>query len=170
MADKRAFLQSFVLLLSYAAATFFAAYFGLLQVIWKTDVTFMTSAIAAVFLVSVLYMSWASWRFDHHRPGFRSKRGYIESAIADTGIGRTASYVVTLLGLLGTVIGLSLQAQAMATINFADPNNLIAFIKVVASALGSAFFATGAGIVGSIGIIIMTANLDYFIDQEGEAQ
>ena len=170
MPEKRAFLQWTMLLLTYVAATFFAAYYGLLQTVWRTDVTLMTSAIAAAFVGTVLYMGWASWRYDNRRPGLISKKGHIASAIADTGIGRTASYVVTLMGLLGTVIGLSLQAQAMANINFADPNNLIAFIKVVAGALGSAFFATGAGIVGSIGIIIMTANLDYFIDHDGEDQ
>ena len=159
MTDKRAFLQWFALLLSYIAAAFFAAYYGLLEAIWKTDVTFMTSAIAAAFVVSVLYLGWASWRFDRtiHRERF-------QKAVADVGVGHNASDVVMRIGLLGTVIGLSLQAQAMGNINFTDPANLLGFIKIVALALGSAFFATGCGIVGSIGINIMTANLNYFID------
>src|SRR5262249_56709584 len=41
MTDRRCFLQWFVLLLSYAAAAFFASYYGLLQAIWQTDVTYM---------------------------------------------------------------------------------------------------------------------------------
>ena len=161
MTDKRAFLQWFALLLSFVAAAFFAAYYGLLQTVWRTDVTFMTSTIAVAFVGTALYLGWASWRFDR-----AVNRDRFQKAMADVGIGHNAADVVMRLGLLGTVIGLSLQAQAMAAINFDDPNNLIAFIKVVALALGSAFFATGCGIVGSIGINIMTANLNYFIEHD----
>ena len=51
MIDKRCFLQWFVLLISHAAAAFFAGYYELLQSIWR-----------------VLYVGFASWRFDRYRP------------------------------------------------------------------------------------------------------
>jgi hypothetical protein len=54
MTDRRCFLQWFVLLLSYAAAAFFAGYCGLLQSIWNTDVTYMTSVIGTLFVAAVL--------------------------------------------------------------------------------------------------------------------
>jgi hypothetical protein len=68
MIDKRCFLQWFVLLLSYAAAAFFAGYYGLLQSIWRTDVTYMPAVIGALFVATVLYVGFASWRFDRYRP------------------------------------------------------------------------------------------------------
>lgn len=173
MTDKRCFLQWFVLLLSYVAAGFFAAYYGVLQSIWHTDVTYMTSAIAAVFVAAVIYIGFASWRFDTKRlpqyPLNWRTASFQATAIADSGLGRTASYVVTLIGLLGTVIGLTLQMRSMATIDVGNINSLISAFKLISSSLGSAFYATGCGIVGSIGIIVMVSNLDYFIDRDEEA-
>jgi hypothetical protein len=64
MTDKRCFLQWFVLLLSYGTAAFFAAYYGLLQSIWRTDVTYMTSVIGAIFVAAALYIGFESWRFE----------------------------------------------------------------------------------------------------------
>ena len=77
--------------------------------------------------------------------------------------------MVTLIGLLGTVIGLTLQMRSMATIDVGNINSLISAFKLISSSLGSAFYATGCGIVGSIGIIVMVSNLDYFIDRDEEA-
>jgi len=163
MSDKRCFLQWFVLLLSFATITFFAGYYGLLRMVWETDVTHMTSVIGGVFIAAIVYLGIASWRYDN-------PRRFIATAIADTGVGKTASYIVTLIGLLGTVIGLTLQVKAMANINLSDQANMIAFVKAVSSSLGTAFYATGCGIIGSIGIIAMTANLEYFIDRDEVTQ
>src|SRR5271170_3493179 len=101
MTDKRCFLQWFILLLGYVAAGFFAAYYDMLQSIWHTDITYMTSAIAAVFVAAVIYIGFASWRFDTNRmpqyPLNRRAASLQATAIADSGLGRTASYVVTLI-------------------------------------------------------------------------
>jgi len=155
--SHRVFLQWIMLLISFATAAFFAGYYGILGMIWQTDVTFMTSVIAGLFVVSVFYLGWSSWRYDNG--------GRMQGAVADTGVGRASAYVITLVGLLGTVIGLTMQVRAMGSIG-ADVGSLLGFLKTVSVALGSAFLATGCGIVGSIGIVIMTANLDYFIDRD----
>lgn len=152
MTDKRCFLQWFVIALAYCAIALMAFDYGLPQDIFKTDTTYMTSVIAAIFMVAVLYLGYASWRFN------RRLRPYAE---ADIGVAAKASYAVTLFGLLGTVIGLQHQVQAMATVS---PDNLTPFLTTVSSALGTAFYATGCGIVASIGIIAMAANLEYFAD------
>jgi len=173
MTDRRCFLQWFVLLLSYAAAAFFASYYGLLQAIWQTDVTYMTSVIGAVFVAAVLYIGFASWRYDHTQARWAQGSPVAETqrtAGADSGLGRTASYVITLIGLLGTVIGLTLQMRSMATIDVGNVSSLVSAFKLISSSLGSAFYATGCGIVGSIGVIVMVANLDYFIDRDEIAQ
>ena len=95
MTDSRCFLQWFVLLLSYAAAAFFAGYCGLLQSIWNTDVTYMTSVIGTLFVAAVLYIGFASWRFDSkglpQYPENKGEANHQTAAIADSGLGRTAS-------------------------------------------------------------------------------
>jgi hypothetical protein len=136
MTDKRCFLQWFILLLSYGTAAFFAAYFELLQSIWRTDVTYMTAVIGAIFVAAALYIGFASWRFDSNgaiaNPHNETGANRQATAIADSGLGRTASYVITLVGLLGTVIGLTLQMRSMATIDVANINSLVAAFKLIA--------------------------------------
>ena len=56
--------QWVVLLIAYLAIAFFAARAGLPQVIFHTDVTYMTSVIAVIFVIAVAYLGVASWRFD----------------------------------------------------------------------------------------------------------
>lgn len=156
MSDRRAFMQWFILVIGFALATFFAAYYGVLQTIWKTDVTYMTSVIAGLTVMVVGYLGIASWRL-----GNRWHRYQTSSAVADANLGRIAAYVVTLFGLLGTVIGLQYQASAMATVS---ADNLAQFLVQVSVGLKTAFYATQCGIVGSLAIIAVVANLDHFID------
>lgn len=154
--NKRCFMQWFVLFLAYVLAGFFAFWYGLPQLIWKTDVTYMTSVIAGLTVFAVGYIGIASWRL-----GGKYHRYQTSQAAADANLGRIAAYVVTLFGLLGTVIGLQHQVQAMASVT---PDHVIQFLAEVAVALGTAMYATACGIVGSIAIIATVANLDYAID------
>lgn len=153
--DQRCFLQWFVLLLGYIAIALVAWRYDLPQSIFQTDTTYMTSVIAVIFTLAVLYVGLASWQFSPQC--WHS----IAPAAAAIGLAHKASYIVTLCGLLGTVIGLMHQVQAMATVS---PDNLMPFLATVSSALGTAFYATGCGIVASVGIIAMAANLEYFVD------
>ena len=62
------------------------------------------------------------------------------------------------------------QMRSMATIDVGNVSSLVSAFKLISSSLGSAFYATGCGIVGSIGVIVMVANLDYFIDRDEVVQ
>lgn len=162
--DRRCFAQWFILALSYITTTFFATYYGLPQAIFRTDITYMTSVIAVIFMISVGYLGFASWRYRTRGWWNGNQREKIEArAFADIGLAHKASYIVTLFGLLGTVIGLQHQVAAMATVS---PDNLMPFLATVSSALGTAFYATGCGIVASIGIIAMAANLEHAVESE----
>lgn len=161
--EHRPFVQWFVMALGYAAAAFFAVHYGLAQAIFHTDVTYMTSVIAVIFVAAVLYLGLASWRFSAINK--RHSNMIAANVVnADIDLATKASYIVTLFGLLGTVIGLQHQVQAMATVS---PDDLMPFLATVSSALGTAFYATGCGIVASIGIIAMVANLEFFLEREG---
>lgn len=151
---KRAFVQWFVLLLAYLVAAFFVQYFGVFAYIWHVDYSYMTSAIAAIFIWAVAFLGWASWNVEE-RPAYSN---------TITILGRTVAYIVTLVGLLGTVIGLMYQVNAFAHLNVQEPSSVIAFIGVVGPSLGSALLATACGIVASLGITTMNSNVEYFLD------
>ena len=151
MTDKRCFLQWFVLCLGYAVITFFAAYYGVFQQVWTVDVTHLTSVIAMMFIAACGYLGAASWRYDN--PWLKQDKRFAQ-AVADTNIGRAAAYLVTLLGLLGTVIGLTIQVRAMASIDLSNAQHALQFVVAVLSGLGTALYATGCGIVASFGITV----------------
>ena len=158
--EKRAFLQYFIMLLAYSTATFFACYLGVIQTIFNADVTYMTSLIAALFTISCLFIGYATWNFEKN----------ITKAIAGSTMARTAAYVVTLVGLLGTVIGLSIQVKALGSLDISNDQNITAFIGILGSSIGTAMFSTMCGIVAAIGITAMNSNLEYFIDAENVSQ
>jgi hypothetical protein len=110
---SRCFVQWFVLFLAYISIGAIAARYGLPQLIWKTDTTYMTSVIAAIFLATVLYVGFASWRYDRLWGKYKSTLA-APIANADIGLATKAAYIVTLFGLLGTVIGLQ-RAPAPST-------------------------------------------------------
>ena len=163
MTDKRCFLQWFVLCLGYTVIAFFAAYYGVFHQVWAVDVTHLTGVIAVMFIAACGYIGVASWRYDqpHQNPETR-----FAQAIADTNIGRSAAYLVTLLGLLGTVIGLTIQVRAMASIDLSNAQHALQFVVAVLSGLGTALYATGCGIVASFGITMLGSNLEYFTQKD----
>lgn len=162
MSDKRCFLQWFVLCLSFAVAAFFAAYLGLPQAIWRADLTHMTSVIAVIFAASCGYLGFASWRYDANPDPVTR----FATAIADSNIGRAAAYIVTLIGLLGTAIGLMYQVQAMSAIDLSNPQHVLEFVASIGAALSTALYATACGIVGSIGITVLGSNLEFFMHRD----
>lgn len=155
MIVKRCFLQWFALLLTFAAMGFFSWQYGVPQAIWHADITYMTSVIAASFIMVVGYLGFASWRYDTTEYAI---------ATADVGLGRMAAFSVTLLGLLGTTIGLMIQVRAMGNVDVSNPQNVVQFIATIGGALSTALYCTASGIIASIGITLMNANIEYFID------
>lgn len=164
MSDKRCFLQWFVLCLSYTVVAFFAAYYGVFQQIWAVDLSRMTSVIAGVFVLACGYLGFASWRYDANLD--REEKNNL--AIADAELGRTAAYIVTLIGLLGTAIGLMFQVQAMAAIDLSNSGHILQFVATIGGALGTALYATACGIVASIGITMLGSNLEFFTRREND--
>ena len=88
------------------------------------------------------------------------------TAIADSNMGRAAAYIVTLVGLLGTAIGLMYQVQAMASIDLSNPQHVLEFVGAIGAALGTALYATACGIVGSVGITMLGSNLEFFMHRD----
>ena len=153
--EKRPFLQWFVITLAFVVCAYFAFKFNILQTIWHVDFTLMTSVIAAWFVGTCLFLGFATWRYNPRKP---------TRAYADVGIGKTSAFLATLLGLLGTAIGLTIQVRTMGHVDVSNPANILQFITAISEALGSALYATTSGIVAAFGITILTSNLEYFVD------
>jgi len=162
--EKRCFLQWFMMSLACGVGAFFAWHVGIPQRIWETDMTYMTSVIAGMFVVAASYLGFASWRFDRKLSGWHYEK-QLSIAHADVGIGHFGVAAVVYVGLIGTVIGLMAQLQAMSGIDPANPASGAAFLGGTIRALSTAFYATGCGLVAATLLGCFTQNLSYFVSR-----
>jgi hypothetical protein len=138
---RRTFLGHWIISLVCAAMFAFAYAYGIPQLIWASDQSYMTSAIAALVVGAAIWLGWQAWLAD--------------SGFANSDFGQEAQLLAPALGMLGTVIGLSMQAKALV----AGAAGL--------GALSTSLFTTGAGIAGFIIIKVMTLNLEVGIRRAG---
>ena len=136
MMGRQTFLAHFIIVLACAGASFFAWQRGIPQLVWANDVAgWFGLAIGAVTISAMLWLGWQAWRIDH----------------ADASYGHLVSLLCPAIGMLGTVVGLSLSLSKVG-----DP------VQMIASA-HTAFYSTGAGIVGMIVVMLMTHSLEVGI-------
>jgi hypothetical protein len=151
---RRCFVQWFLLLMTYMVMAFFAFKLHVFQFVWANDFTYISSIIAGIFVVMLLFIGKASWDVDSNPI----------KANALTVFVRSNAYIVTLLGLLGTAIGLMYQVENLSQINTADIANVVSFITKIGASIGTALLTTAAGIVAAIGMTYMNSNAEYFLD------
>lgn len=132
------FLRFFALLLAIVAAFTIALWLGAPQAVWRADASMMTSAIAALFLAALISIALASWRGPD---------------ALTVEFGHRAAKWAMMLGLIGTAIGLSMQAQALASAGVAS-----------LGALSTALYTTATGVAASLLIEVMTFNLEAASD------
>lgn len=146
MTNRLCFLSHFVICLAVAAGAFFATINGIPQLIYANDLSHMTSVIAAIFLASAGWLGWQSWRAGEAPP--RDVYGrFVAHAHEDAALGRLAEKLCVRTGLAGTVIGLSMQAKALAS-------GAAGF-----GALATSLYPTVVGIVASSLVAILVHNL-----------
>ena len=130
----KTFTAHWIISLVFIASFAFAWAYGIPQLIWASDQSYMTSAIAALIVGTAVWLGRQAWLAD--------------SGSANSDFGQEAQLLAPALGMLGTVIGLSMQAKALV----AGAAGL--------GALSTSLFTTGAGILGFIIIKLMTMNLE----------
>lgn len=144
---RRTFLSHFIICLACAGASFFACQRGVPQAIFANDASMMTSAIAALFVVTAAYLGWNAWHVDDGvmigRPDL-----WMAAKRIDADFGHSAERWSVMLGLLGTTIGLSLQAHALTS----GPSSF--------GALATSLYTTGTGIVSALLIGVMVFSLE----------
>jgi len=146
------FLSHFVICLAVVAVAYFAAVNGVPQTIWADDLSRMTSVIAALFVGASVYLGWQAWIADEV-PDDSAPRSVIHPPSSD--FGHLAERLSVMAGFVGTAIGLSLQAQALA-------GGSTSF-----GALATSLFTTACGGVAAALLAVMTFNLEAGIRRAG---
>ena len=96
------FLSHFVICLACMGLAFFAWANSVPQTIWANDMSMMTSVISALFVGTMVYLGWQAWALE-------------DSIIPpNADFGHLAERLCVMAGFVGTAIGLSLQAHALA--------------------------------------------------------
>jgi len=138
MNPRQSFLRFFVLLLAIVAGLSLALRLGAPQAVWRGDASMMTSAIAALFAVAVWRIGVSSWRGGDWRT--------VE-------FGHLAVRLCVMLGFVGTAVGLSMQAQTLASEGAAS-----------LGALSTSLFTTATGGVAAALLEALTYNLEVSRD------
>lgn len=143
---RRTFLSHWIICLVCAGGFWFAWAYGIPQLVYASDASMMTSAVAALVGGSAGWLGWQAWRAEDRTV----VNGRLVAA-ANSDFGEEAQLLAPALGMLGTVIGLSMQAKALV----AGAAGL--------GALSTSLFTTGAGIAGFIVLKVLTMNLEVGI-------
>ena len=130
------FLSHFVICLAVGSAVFFAALNGVPQTIWADELSRMTSVIAVLFVGASIYLGWQAWLADEGRQTSASDFGHLAERLS------------VMAGFVGTAIGLSLQAKALA-------GGATSF-----AALATSLFTTACGGVSAALLAVMAFNLE----------
>ncbi len=136
--------------LAVGSAAFFAAVNNVPQTIWNDDLSHMTSVIALLFIGASIYLGRQAWIADE-----ASSAG-LHPPSAD--FGHLAERLSVMAGFVGTAIGLSLQAKALA-------GGSASF-----TALATSLFTTACGGASAALLAIMTFNLEAGIRRAGMAK
>jgi MotA/TolQ/ExbB proton channel family len=153
------FVSHFILCLAVAAGAFFAWRAGALAAIWAADKSRMTSAIAVLLIGTLVWLGVQAWRADagggvspvSGRVWDKSREQWAKRANAS--FGHLAERLLPMLGLAGTVVGLSLEMKA------------ISVSQSPLMAVGTALYCTGAGIIAAAIVAVATFNVERGVRQ-----
>jgi hypothetical protein len=149
------FASHFVLTLGILAGGFFSWSFGVPQTIWFNDKSMMTSLIGALLGATIVHLGLHAWKADHGRPHCDAGSAPDIRGSADPSFGHLAERLAVIFGFIGTAIGLSLQAAALA-------GGAASF-----TALATSLFTTACGGTAAAIIAVLTFNLEAGIRRSG---
>lgn len=155
MPNRITFLSHFVLVLAIAAGAFFAYQAGIPQMVAANDVArWFGGTIGALFVWTAIWLGWQAWLVDTQpktvwwmRPQGTPTSSVISAPEVSASFGHLVELLCPAIGMLGTVVGLSLA--------FKDAGSSAMF-----AGARTAFFSTGAGIVAMILTMALTFNLE----------
>jgi hypothetical protein len=144
------FLSHFVICLACGALAFFAFANGVPQTIFANDQSMMTSVIGMLFLGSAACLGREAWLVEEQRTEDAGPIGDPSSVLRSpsSDYGHLAERLCVMAGFVGTAIGLSLQAKALA-------GGATSF-----TALATSLFTTATGGTAATVIAILTFNIE----------
>ncbi len=141
----RRFILWWVSILLLATGPVWAGYFGLINTIWVTDHTYITSIIAGIFIFRNLQIGWYTyksidedWAYDNHDKLKKHK----DSAWFMSG-------QILALGMLGTVIGMIHMLTSVSGPT-GDSAQLQTMITGLFGAMGMALYTNAVGLFCSL--------------------
>jgi hypothetical protein len=155
---KRWFLMSVLVTVAGVAL----AHFGVIQDIYDTDISRLSSIIAGLYVIGSVLLGYTSYRVGSHHSLTRNTehRLYLGWFIAE---------VMMVLGLAGTVIGFIVLFNGnFKDISFTDPDSIKDIIIAIASGMGVALYTTLVGIFGSLLLKMQLVSIEVAIDEQTE--
>lgn len=159
MLKYKNFIIWWVSILLLATGTFWANHFGLINEIWINDVTYITSAIAVVFILFNIALGWIT--FKSSDPSFLLSHKTPVTRVYD--MGWFLSEIMMALGMFGTVIGLIL----MLSNSFigSDPTQMQSQLGSMWEHMGLALYTNAVGIIASIVLKLQIFFTGYDLDE-----
>jgi hypothetical protein len=136
-----------------AGMAYYAWATGAIVMIWETDQSMMTSAIAVLLVGTMVSLGIKCWAIDHvaefeARVMAKHPDAKAVSQLDGADSGHLAERLAVMAGFVGTAIGLSMQAKALA-------GGSTSFVALATSLFTTASGGTAAGLIA-----IMTFNLE----------
>lgn len=158
MPQRLTFLSHFVICLACAGGAFFAWRAGVLQAVYASDKSMMTSVIAVLLVGTAIHLGRLAWLVDG-QPEYLGLdahgRAMMGRPTIDVEDGHEAQELVVMAGLFGTALGLSLQAVALTS-------GAASF-----GALATALYTTACGVGASAIIKVMTRSIEKGMRRAG---
>lgn len=149
----------FVQVCALGVGVFWAWYHNVIQLIWESDISMISSVIATIATIGIARIGWLAFKFGrlnwlnklskdairvNTRQPFKRMRKHIEEW-------REMAITFLKLGLLGTIIGFAyLSFSVLGTIDFSKVVDVATLVPALLQPLGTVFFATGVGIFFAI--------------------
>lgn len=147
------FFMWWVSLLMILTGTFWSYYFGVINMIWESDTTYITSIIAFMFVTANIFLGWLSYKFAFNPLQYKK---HLET------VWFTSEQLMA-LGMLGTVIGL-IHMLAANFIGAAD-GSMQSLLSDMWKAMGLALYTNAVGLIASIILKFQVYAIGHGLDE-----
>ena len=132
--------------LAVASGVYWAYYTGIIATIWHDDITMITSALAAMYVLTTAMIGYIAYTKDFSNKIVDACWFVSEQMLA--------------LGMLGTVVGfIYLLSSGLASAKVTDPTSLATLLAHMSVGLGIALYTNAVGILASL----ITKSLLYVV-------
>jgi len=117
---RRTFTAHWILCLVCLGVFSFAWRYGVPQLVYQSDHSMMTSAIAVLVVVTAAWLGWQAWEIDSVSSFMRKYPGGTLNGNAD--FGHLAESLAVKLGLIGTGVGVMMTLPDVSVMTFVGVN------------------------------------------------